>query len=685
MNAAVTTTPKLTLLALAAGLCLTACGGSDSDHAEPAKPVAVTGVFLDGAVEGLDYVAGSAARASTNAKGEFICHAGETVAFSIGGVALGSTQCGAIVTPLALAATASVQDDKVVNRLLALQLLDDDSDPSNGIRISSAVKTALAGKTLDFSATPAAFNTALAAQLATLGANFAARTVDAERRALVREHFEDTLASKVGAPVNEALTQTTPLGEVKVTVTRYQIQAASSFYVPYEGANAKVKGEFPNGFLPSYGSGLAFKGTAANGDLEFYGLTDRGPNGDGPLVPDPNVKGATIGSKIFPSPSFAPSFGVITVGKSGAVLASSTPIKVSASVNTSGLPVPVGAVGNSAEIPVMDVMKYDPASKAVFNAGGLDSEAIVVDKKRNALWVSDEYGPFIIKLDAATGVIQAKYEPGKGLPALFSKRRANRGMEGMTLDTSNDKLYAFLQSPLTDGSATYAVTKKAELIERYARFTRWIEFDPTLGTSGRSFAYPLDAANYQDGRTGNAKLGDVVALGGGKFLVIEQGAAPSGKVFNKLMLVDLNAATDISAASYNASTSDLEKSSMAGAAVNGADWAQVKPMKKTLLLDLNAIGWAAEKAEGLTLVDGSTIALANDNDFGMKTKVFDAAGVEVEGADVTKCVVDANGVIVTSTAVGCNAANTIRVARGEDRERPARLWIVKFAKALNTY
>jgi hypothetical protein len=248
---------------------------------------------------------------------------------------------------------------------------------------------------------PAVFNTALAGHLAGLGAKFAARSVDAERRALVREHFEDTLASKIGAPVNEALTQANPVGEVKVTVTRYQIQAADKFYVPYEGANAKIKGEFPNGFLPSYGSGLAYKGKNAAGDLEFYGLTDRGPNGDGPLVPDPSGKG-TIGSKIFPSPSFTPSFGVITVGKGGAILTSSTPIKVSATVNSSGLPVPVGAVGNSAEIPVMDAMKFDAASKAVFNAGGLDSEAIVVDAKRNALWVSDEYGPFIVKLDAAT-------------------------------------------------------------------------------------------------------------------------------------------------------------------------------------------------------------------------------------------------------------------------------------------
>ena len=59
--------------------------------------------------------------------------------------------------------------------------------------------------------------------------------------------------------------------------------------------------------------------------------------------------------------------------------------------------------------------------------------------------------------------------------------------------------------------------------------------------------------------------------------------------------------------------------------------------------------------------------------------------MEVADADVTKCTVDANGTIVTSSAAGCNAANTIRVARGDDRERPSRLWVVKFAKALNSY
>jgi hypothetical protein len=38
----------------------------------------------------------------------------------------------------------------------------------------------------------------------------------------------------------------------------------------------------------------------------------------------------------------------------------------------------------------------------------------VVDKKRNVLWVSDEYGPFIVKIDPATGIILNKYAPGSG-------------------------------------------------------------------------------------------------------------------------------------------------------------------------------------------------------------------------------------------------------------------------------
>ena len=313
--------------------------------------------------------------------------------------------------------------------------------------------------------------------------------------------------------------------------------------------------------------------------------------------------------------------------------------------------------------------------------------AAAVDAARGVLWVSDEYGPFIMKIDPATGAAD--------LPAVLAKRRPNRGMEGLALDAGNGRLTGFLQSPLTDNLAvaTYVAsyagstvcstdTGTKKRIERYARFTRWVEFDPSTETS-KMYAYPLDCNDYADGRTGNAKLGDLVSLGNGKFLVIEQGAGPSGKVRNRLMLVELGSATNIADAAYNPTTSDLEKSSLSGVAELGASYTSVVTMKKTVLLDLNAAGWLAEKAEGLTLVDASTLALINDNDFGMKTAVIDGTGAAIAGADVTACTVDATGSFVTDAKnLGCTAGNSARAARGTDAERSTRLWLIKFNKKL---
>lgn len=692
-----TNTPSFRLHALfaavAASSLIVACGGSGGGgggDAAPA-PATVTGTFRDSTVENLDYVAGTAAKAATNASGQFTCRTGETVAFSLGGIALGSAPCGASVTPLNLAGSSDVKDARVVNRLLALQLLDDDSDPSNGIRITDAVKTALAGKTLDFTLDAAAFNTALKAVLpATLndkfGKRYSARSVDDDRRALVREHFENTLASELGAPVVEAVTQTTPAGTVSVAITRYTVQAAKSFYFPVEGTNAATRADFPDGFLPAYGSGLAFKGTLPDGTLEFYGITDRGPNGDGPNAPVPGGSG-TGGAKIFPAPSFAPSIGVIQLGKDGAVLKSSLPLRFSATQKANGLVLPPGAVGNSAEIPLTDALKYEP-TKADYSAFGLDTESIVVDTARNALWVSDEYGPFIVKIDPTTGIISKKYQPGTGaadLPPVLALRRANRGMEGLSLDKATGKLHGFLQSPLDDGRANYTTTavpgatNKSENVRDFARFVRWVEFDPTTEKT-RLYALPITGSQYDKGRTGNAKLGDVVSLGGGKFIAIEQGArASDAKVFNHLVLIEIPAnATDIATLG-----SDLEKSSMTGAAVNAADYATVVTLKKTRLLDLNATGWTAEKAEGLAVVDDFTLALTNDTDFGLKTAVLDATGNAIAGADVTACTVDANGNI---TGSGCaTGAAGIRIARTGDNDRAQRLWLIKFTKKLSEF
>ena len=489
---------------------------------------------------------------------------------------------------------------------------------------------------------------------------------------------------------SETVTQTTGVGSIRAIVTRQDVQFDDRFYFPYEGQHPATKADFPKGFLPAYGSGLALKGRRADGTLEFYAITDRGPNATtGPVtqITDGSNPAGFASSTVFPSPNFTPSIGVIALGKDGARLVSTLPLRFSATQNANGRVQPRGITGNTGEQVLDDSFTYPGKAKG-YSEFGLDTESVVVDAARNALWVSDEYGPFIVKIDPATGIIQKKYGPGTSaadLPAILAKRRANRGMEGLSIDAASGKLHGFLQSPLDDGKADYTTaavadaTGKSENVRDYARFVRWVEFDPTTEKT-RLFALPVDSRWYNQGKTGNAKLGDVVSLGKGKFIAIEQGTGKDKKVFNDLVLIEFPAnATDITALG-----SDLEKSSLTGKPVNGSDYSKVVTLKKTRLFNLNATGWVAEKAEGLALVDDYTLALTNDTDFGVSLAVLDASGKEIEGSNVTKCMVDADGKIVNDGQCAKGAAS-LRFTTNDVNDRTQRLWTFKFSKKLSEY
>lgn len=82
----------------------------------------------------------------------------------------------------------------------------------------------------------------------------------------------------------------------------------------------------------------------------------------------------------------------------------------------------------------------------------------------------------------------------------------------------------------------------------------------------------------------------------------------------KLYRVDLSTGTNILNSKWDnaATTPTLEALDDDGLATN-----QVKPLAKELILTMDsAKGWPG-KIEGLTLVDMKTIAIANDNDFGI--------------------------------------------------------------------
>lgn len=141
-----------------------------------------------------------------------------------------------------------------------------------------------------------------------------------------------------------------------------------------------------------------------------------------------------------------------------------------------------------------------------YDINGLDPEGIAIDKDGN-FWISDEYGPFIIKVDK-NGKILEKLEPGNGLPEIVKHRIPNRGIEGLTID-KNGNIYAAVQSTLNvDGK-----TKDTAI------FTRVLKIDPDT-KEVKTFAYPIDK-NYKSNSA--AKIGDIYAVDENKLLIIEQG------------------------------------------------------------------------------------------------------------------------------------------------------------------
>ena len=172
---------------------LSACGGGSDDP--PSSPVtASTGVFVDGVVVGLHYETPTFSGTTNNA-GEYDFLPGETVTFSIGGVVLGSTTAGPVVTPLTLVSGATGPTDPVVTNIVRFLLtLDDDGNPDNGITISDAVTAAAAGLSVDFTIADLSTDTGVIALLAALPGP--PTLVDST---VAQTHFTEILATTWGS------------------------------------------------------------------------------------------------------------------------------------------------------------------------------------------------------------------------------------------------------------------------------------------------------------------------------------------------------------------------------------------------------------------------------------------------------------------------------------------------------
>lgn len=435
-----------------------------------------------------------------------------------------------------------------------------------------------------------------------------------------------------------------PLTAEEVTVRRLQVQVPSTFAVKSDAMSAEVKAAFPGGFPQSLGSGLALK-VAKAGKLQFWVLNDRGPNGDSPLWQEGAQR---MSSKVFPVPDFTPAFGVVEVGEEGARLLEMQPLRDAQGKALSGRPLPPGSVGSSLEMPLTDRLQA-----LSYDAQGVDPEGIV-DAGDGTLWLCDEYGPFLLQVEAKTGRVLQRLAPGSGLPDILRYRRPNRGFEGVAFD--HGKVYGLVQSTLDIEGKTEDAT-----------FVRLVEYD-ARSKQTRNFAVPIEPV-YKKNR--DAKMGDLLALGHGRFLMVEQGKGADGVMRNSVFLLDLNGA------------SDLQQRTVEGKPLESINSRQgllsqgIQLVRKEKLLEMRDLGWMEEKLEGITLLpDRQTLAVANDNDFGLKASLGKQKDWEKVVADSSGQVKDLSGKVLEERyKIEAQAASDSR----------SRLWLVKLPKKVDQY
>lgn len=338
---------------------------------------------------------------------------------------------------------------------------------------------------------------------------------------------------------------------------------------------------------------------------EFWMLTDRGPNGQ--------IKVDGTNRRTFWVPDFTPLIlRVKTEGKTVRIL------QTVAIVGQSGKP-----VTGLPNIEGVDETPYEYSAQKIlpFNPSGLDTEGLV-RTTGGEFWIAEEYSPSLLRVDH-TGKVLKRYIPSglklEGtdypvaavLPAIYTKRKINRGFEGLALSRDQQTLYAVLQSPLLNPDK-----KTGE----GSRNTRLMVFDiPSEKVIGE-YVYRFDTAKDFDPNPKTTP--DEMKLSGAAFinpttlLVLERTDAVA-----KLYTVDLNKATNI----LNTKWDDPKTVPSLEALADPAT-VNLSVLPKSLVVDLSSLEGMPEKIEGVAVLDANTIAVSNDNDFDSEESQYDAEG-----------------------------------------------------------
>lgn len=308
---------------------------------------------------------------------------------------------------------------------------------------------------------------------------------------------------------------------------------------------------------------------------------------------------------------------------------------------------------------------YDPETNPVkTDLNGLDPEGLAA-LDDGSFWISDEYGPHLVHYDAQgveIGRINPFAEDSRNsliingqrllLPQEFAKRRANRGMESLTITPDQSTLVGILESSMDNPDKS----------GRLSTLTRMVMINLKNGVI-KQYLCRLDAKQHVNSA--------IAALSEHEFYVAEHDREfplqqpTAKKIIYKL---DISQATDINNIEALLERSDDqrirydselgllidEKTLEQWIAQDERNWDTlaelgIHPVQKTLAVDiLQTIDYPHDKLEGIWLRQDGSIGLLNDDDFAMNDS---DKGVEHKYLDTEKTIIDGNRLYVVQPKV----------------------------------
>ncbi len=329
---------------------------------------------------------------------------------------------------------------------------------------------------------------------------------------------------------------------------------------------------------------------ASNEPGVFYALTDRGPN----------IDGVNSNEKVFSNPNFVPQIAKFKLSGDSLKFEKIILLKDETGKNLSGLPNPQG-IGGTGEKPINlngNVLNYDEK--------GIDPEGLAIAKD-GTFWISDEYGPHIIHFDANGNTIERINPFGNGLggrkiPPVYKYRRPNRGMEGLTLTKDENYLVGMMQSPLLNPDKSVQKTSKT---------VRILFYDIKSGAA-KEYIYILESTS--------TAVSEIVALTNNTFLVLERDGNTPGadqNNFKKIYKIDVTNATNVTTNDENGKM--INGKTIEQLTVDELIASGITPVKKEEVFDIMSIpNYPHDKPEGVVVINSKTIAIINDDDFGVQ-------------------------------------------------------------------